>query len=53
MIIKENIEFNENMFIHTYSSEGFKIRKIGTTEIYDDAIDKIDYQYEETDIKIE
>lgn len=53
MIIIENIEFNEKMFIHKYSNEGFKIRKIGTTEIYDDAMDIIDYEYEETDIKIE
>ncbi len=53
MIIIENIEFNEKMFIHTYSNEGFKIRKIGTTEIYDDAMDILEFEYEEIDIKIE
>lgn len=39
----------------TYSDEGLKIQKVGTDEIYDEAID-IDgapYTYEETDIPIE
>ena len=39
----------------TYSDEGFYIRKIGTEEIYDEAIDveSAPYEYEETDEKIE
>ena len=39
----------------TYSSSGFKIRKVGTDEIYDEAIDveSADYRYEETDTPIE
>ena len=39
----------------TYSDEGLKIQKVGTDEIYDEAID-IDgapYTYVETDIPIE
>lgn len=39
----------------TYSDEDFKIRKVGTNEIYDEAIDVegSTYEYEETDQKIE
>lgn len=39
----------------TYSDENYKIHKIGTDEIYDEAIDieDADYEYEETDEKIE
>lgn len=39
----------------TYSDEQYMIRKIGTDEIYDEAIDveNAPYEYEETDIKIE
>lgn len=39
----------------TYSLEGFLIRKKGTDEIYDEAIDVEDsnYEYEETNEKIE
>lgn len=33
----------------TYSDEGYKIQKVGTDEIYDEAIDVLDYEYEETD----
>lgn len=52
MIIREII--NEQLEKH-YSDAGFKIRKIGTEEIYEDAIDLIElgYEYEETDIPIE
>jgi len=44
-----------NGFKHTFSDEGFKIRKVGTEEIYDDAMDLLSStaQYEETDIEIE
>lgn len=39
----------------SYSDEDYMIRKIGTDEIYDEAIDieNAPYEYEETDIKIE
>ena len=48
MIIKEV----KNNLYHTYSNAGFKIQKVGTEEIYDDAWDLIDVAYEETDIPI-
>jgi hypothetical protein len=39
----------------TYSDTDFKIRKVGTTEVYQDAIDvpESGFVYEETDIPIE
>ena len=37
----------------TYSDKQLKIKKIGTEEIYDEAIDVMDFQYEETNIPIE
>ena len=39
----------------TYSDENFKIQKVGTDEIYDEAIDieTSNFTYEETDEKIE
>lgn len=39
----------------TYSDEGYKIQKVGTDEIYDEAIDveTASYEYIETDQKIE
>ena len=52
MIIKENITIDGREFTRTYS-DTYKIRKIGTDEIYTDAMDVLDYQYEETDIPIE
>jgi hypothetical protein len=48
MIIKEI----KNNLYYTYSNAGFKIQKVGTDEIYDDAWDLIDVAYEETDIPI-
>lgn len=49
MIIKEQI----NGFIHTFSDQNKKIRKIGTDEIYCEAFDVLEFEYEETDIEIE
>lgn len=53
-------EFYETRFdgvrlFKTYSSEGMKIHKVGTDEVYDDAIDieGAPYIYEETDEPIE
>lgn len=40
---------------HTFSDKNLQIHKVGTDEIYDEAIDVegADYEYEETDIYIE
>ena len=40
-----------NGFTYTFS-DTYKIRKIGTNEIYEDAMDVLDFQYEETDIPL-
>ena len=55
MIKKENLIINGHSFVKTYSTNGFKIRKFGTDEIYDEAIDVVNapYEYEETDMPIE
>ena len=39
----------------TYSDSGMKIRKVGTDEVYDEAVDVkgSGYQYEETDTPVE
>jgi hypothetical protein len=39
----------------TYSNEGYMIQKVGTNEVYEEAIDveSAPYQYIETDQKIE
>lgn len=34
------------------SKNGYKIRKVGTNEIYDEAVDIADVEFEETDILI-
>lgn len=52
MIIKETVTIDGRVFTHTHS-DTYKIRKIGTDEIYTDAMDVLDYQYEETDIPLE
>ena len=52
MIIQEQIE---NDLVKTYSDKGVMIRKIGTEEIYSEAIDpkRFNREYEETDIPID
>ena len=52
MIIQEQIG---NDLVKTYSDKGVMIRKIGTDEIYSEAIDpkKFNREYEETDIPID
>ena len=52
MIIQEQIG---NDLVKTYSDKGVMIRKIGTEEIYSEAIDpkKFNREYEETDIPID
>ena len=57
MIIKEFFRTREdgvNLY-RTYSDADMKIRKVGTDEVYDEAIDVegAPYTYEETDIPIE
>jgi hypothetical protein len=52
MIIKETVTIDGREFTRTYS-DTYKIRKIGTDEIYTDAMDVLDYQYEETDMPLE
>ena len=52
MISTETITIDGREFTHTYS-DTFKIRKVGTDEVYDDAIDVLNFQYEETDIALD
>lgn len=57
MIIKEFYRTRKdgvNLY-RTYSNEGLKIQKVGTDEVYDDAIDVqgAPYTYEETTENIE
>ena len=57
MIVKEFFRTREdgvNLY-RTYSDADMKIRKVGTDEVYDEAIDVegAPYTYEETDIPIE
>lgn len=57
MIVKEFYRTREdgvNLY-RTYSDEGKQIRKVGTDEVYDEAIDIEDapYAYEETDMPTE
>lgn len=56
MIVKEFYRTREdgvNLY-RTYSTDGFAIHKVGTDEIYDEAIDveSAPFIYEETDIPI-
>ena len=55
MIRTKNITINNKEFRKTYSDEGYYIQKVGTEEIYSEAIDilTINYEYVETDQKIE
>lgn len=54
MIVIETIKINDKEYKKTYSDSGYLIRKIGTDEIYDEAIDLInsDDEYEETTMLI-
>lgn len=57
MIVKDFFRVREDgvLLYRTYSDEGFYIRKVGTDEVYSEAIDveNAPYEYEETDIPIE
>lgn len=57
MIVKEFYSKREdgvNLY-RTYSDKGLRIHKVGTSEVYDEAIDVggVYYTYEETDTPIE
>lgn len=54
MLTTEIIELNGKKFKRTYS-DTYKIRKIGTNEIYDEAVDilSVNYQYEEADLLLD
>ena len=51
MIITETITINGKQFTKNYSDAGFYIQKVGTNEIYSEAVDPIDSgrTYIETD----
>jgi hypothetical protein len=55
MIKTEPYFFNDKEFKRTFSDAGVMIRKVGTEEIYSEAVDLLTapWQYEETDEKIE
>lgn len=55
MILIETIKINDKEYKRTYSDSGYLIRKIGTDEMYEEAIDLLEtvVTYEETDIIIE
>ena len=52
MIRTETIVIDGREFTYTYS-DTYLIRKVGTDEIYTDAMDVLDFQYEETDIPLD
>lgn len=54
MINMENVTINGRNYRRTYSRDGFLVRKIGTNEIYSEAIDLLTtpYEYEETNQQI-
>ena len=55
MIVQENIVINKLKFVRHFSDSGMFIRKAGTDEIYEEAIDLLpcNFEYIETDEKIE
>lgn len=57
MIIKECYSTREDgvKLYKTYSDNGFKIKKVGTNEVYDEAIDveSATFEYEETEEKVQ
>lgn len=55
MIIKEEYKTREDGVIlyHTYSDTDHKIRKVGTNEVYGNAVDKLDFEYEEVEDYVE
>lgn len=54
MIKQERIYLNNKFFTKTYS-DTYQIQKVGTDEIYDEAYDLVEHEYEyiETNIPLE
>jgi len=52
MISTETVTIDGKELTRTYS-DTYLIRKVGTDEIYEDAMDVLPYEYEETDIPID
>ena len=52
MITKEQITINGREFIRTFS-DTYKIQKVGTNDVYGEAIDIADYKYTETNELLE
>ena len=52
MISTETVTIDGKELTRTYS-DTYLIRKVGTDEIYDAAIDVLNFQYEETDIPLD
>ena len=54
MIKTETVTINETEFKRTFSDEGYCIKKVGTNEVYSEAVDLPDstFTYEETDEKL-
>lgn len=50
MVVKEELIINKRNFVKHYSDSNLMIRKKGTDEIYEEAIDLLPctYEYEET-----
>ena len=54
MIVKENLIREDGVVLtRTYSDNNKYIQKIGTNEIYSEAVDIKPYEYEETEQEIE
>ena len=55
MIVKEEYITRKDgvVLYHTYSDTDHKIRKVGTNEIYGNAIDELDFEYEEVEDYVE
>lgn len=55
MIVKEEYRTREDgvVLYHTYSDTDHKIRKVGTDEVYGNAIDELDFEYEEVEDYVE
>ena len=54
MVKKETVTIEGTEFTRHYSDSGVFIRKIGTEELYEEALDGVPcpYSYEETDMEI-
>ena len=52
MIVQKQVTIKGKELIHTYSSSGYYIKKVGTNRTYTEAYDVTQVEYEETDKKI-